>query len=81
MAAAAPSSSSSSPDPKDSMLIVSGGEGYIDFRIGKLFFALLLLFIKPNKSNVFSMVASVKVNYIYFVFDFLIFDLFFSFFF
>jgi hypothetical protein len=48
MAAPAPSASSSSPDPKDSMLIVSGGEGYIDFRIGKLFFAVLLLFIKPN---------------------------------
>jgi hypothetical protein len=48
MAAPAPSASSSSPDPKDSMLIVSGGEGYIDFRIGKLFFAVLLLLIKPN---------------------------------
>ena len=38
MAAAAPSASTSSPDSKDSMLIVSGGEGYIDFRIGKRFF-------------------------------------------
>ena len=32
--AAGPSTSSSSPDSNDSMLIVSGGEGYIDFRIG-----------------------------------------------
>jgi hypothetical protein len=43
MAAPAPSASSSSPDPKDSMLIVSGGEGYIDFRIGKLFFCCVVV--------------------------------------
>ena len=35
--AATPSGSATSPDSNDSMLIVSGGEGYIDFRIGKTF--------------------------------------------
>ncbi len=35
--AATPSGSASTPDSNDSMLIVSGGEGYIDFRIGNSF--------------------------------------------
>ncbi len=39
--AATPSGSAASPDSNDSMLIVSGGEGYIDFRIGNTFEFLL----------------------------------------